>query len=139
MALFRIVYVSEAVGAASDGLMPLIDIVGASDRNNRRDHLTGVLMRCDRRFLQAIEGTRADLDRLMGRLSGDHRHKNIRVLSDEPIQSRLFPDWGMARVDPTPEVGDFLDRAMDVMNGVEAGERAERLLVNASRSMAVAP
>ncbi|QYF86869.1 BLUF domain-containing protein [Brevundimonas sp. PAMC22021] len=139
MDLFRIVYVSEAVGAASDGLMPLIDIVGASDRNNRRDRLTGVLLRHERRFLQAIEGTRADLDRLMARLAGDKRHKNIRILSDEPIQQRLFPDWGMARVDPTPEVADFLDRAMDAMNGVEAGERAERLLVNASRSMAVAP
>jgi hypothetical protein len=139
MDLFRIVYVSEAVGAASDGLMPLIDIVGASDRNNRRDHLTGVLLRHERRFLQAIEGTRADLDRLMARLAGDKRHKNIRILSDEPIQQRLFPDWGMARVDPTREVADFLDRAMDAMNGVEAGERAERLLVNASRSMAVAP
>ena len=41
MPLSRIVYVSDAVGAAADGLMPLIDIVGASDRNNRRDHLTG--------------------------------------------------------------------------------------------------
>ena len=68
MPLSRIVYVSDAVGAAADGLMPLIDIVGASDRNNRRDHLTGVLMRCEGRFLQVIEGTRADLDRLMKRL-----------------------------------------------------------------------
>lgn len=139
MPLSRIVYVSDAVGAAADGLMPLIDIVGASDRNNRRDHLTGVLMRCEGRFLQVIEGTRADLDRLMKRLDGDTRHAGIRILSDEPIESRLFPDWGMARVDPTPEVAEFLDKATDAMNGADAGRRVESLLSNASRSMAVAP
>ena len=38
MKLFRIVYVSRAAESVTDNLMPLIDIVGASDRNNRRDH-----------------------------------------------------------------------------------------------------
>ena len=96
-------------------------------------------MRCEGRFLQVIEGTRADLDRLMKRLDGDTRHAGIRILSDEPIEARLFPDWGMARVDPTPEVAAFLDQATDAMNGADAGRRVESLLSKASRSMAVAP
>lgn len=56
MTLFRIVYVSEAAGPVASGLMPLVDIIGVSDRNNRRDHLTGVLMRHDGRFCRCWKG-----------------------------------------------------------------------------------
>lgn len=108
MALFRIVYLSEATGSVGSGLMPLIDIIGVSEQNNRRDHLTGVLMRHDGRFLQVLEGARADLNRVMARVSKDRRHDNLRVLSDQPISERLFPDWAMARLEATPEVEAFL-------------------------------
>jgi hypothetical protein len=136
MSLFRIVYVSDAVGAVGEGLLPLIDIIGVSDRNNRRDHLTGVLLRHDGRFIQAIEGARVDLDRLMARIGGDRRHRDIRILSDRPIAARLFPDWAMARIDSTPDVARFLAAGLAQAG---AGEKAERLLVEASRSMTVAP
>ena len=136
MSLFRIVYVSDAVGAASDKLMPLIDIIGVSDRNNRRDHLTGVLVRHDGRFLQAIEGARVDLDRSMARIGGDHRHRDLRILSDRSVAARLFPNWAMARLDSTPDVAGFLASGLAQ---AEAGQRAERLLVEASRLIAVAP
>lgn len=130
MPLFRIVYVSDAVGAAADGLMPLIDIIGVSDRNNRRDHLTGVLLRHDGRFLQAIEGARVDLDRLMAKLGTDHRHRDLRILVDRPVDNRLFPDWAMARVDATPEVAHLLGAPTPPV----AATRVEQLLVEAGRS-----
>ncbi|MFN3879560.1 MAG: BLUF domain-containing protein [Brevundimonas sp.] len=108
MALFRIVYVSEATGSVGSGLMPLIDIIGVSEQNNRRDHLTGVLMRHEGRFLQVLEGARSDLNRVMARVSQDRRHDNLRILSDQPISERLFPDWAMARLETTPDVEAFL-------------------------------
>lgn len=108
MALFRIVYVSEATGSVGSGLMPLIDIIGVSEQSNRRDHLTGVLMRHDGRFLQVLEGARADLNRVMARVTKDRRHDNLRILSDQPISERLFPAWAMARLEATPEVEAFL-------------------------------
>ena len=52
MPLHRAIYVSDAVGGAATSLLVLAEILGASDRNNRRDGLTGVLMRHDGRFLQ---------------------------------------------------------------------------------------
>ncbi len=136
MSLFRIVYVSDAEGAAADGLMPLIDIIGVSDRNNRRDHLTGVLLRHGGRFLQVVEGARVDVDRLMARLAADRRHRNLRILADRPVEARLFPDWAMARLEATRDIEAFL---ADGLNDAGAGGRAERLLVDAGRSMAVAP
>ena len=69
MALFRIVYVSEATGSVGSSLMALIDIIGVSEQNNRRDHLTGVLMRHEGRFLQILEGARSDLNRVMARVA----------------------------------------------------------------------
>jgi len=135
MSLFRIIYVSDAVGAAGEGLMPLIDIIGVSDRNNRRDHLTGVLMRHDGRFVQAIEGARVDVDRLMGRLAEDRRHANLRVLLDQAVETRLFPDWAMARIDPTP--GDCR-RMEEALTAPDAGVRAQALLAAVGRSMAEA-
>ena len=133
MSLFRIVYVSDAVGDAGRGLLPLIDIIGASDRNNRRDHLTGVLMRHDGRFFQAVEGARVDLDRLMGRLRADRRHANIRILGDVPIDRRLFPDSAMAQMEAPPALQRLLAEGMD---GPDTGSGAERILADASGTLA---
>lgn len=135
MSLFRIVYVSDAVGVAADSLLALIDIIGVSDRNNRRDHLTGVMMRCDGRFFQAIEGRRVDLDRLMGRLRADRRHADLRILSDRRITERLFPAWAMAQIDAPPALKRLLVCAPDDPQ-IEA--RVERLLTDASRAMTAA-
>ena len=110
MSLFRIFYVSDAVGDAGAGLLPLIDIIGASDRNNRRDHVTGFLLRHQDRFFQLLEGGRVDLERLMGRLAADRRHQNIRVLVDTPVDRRLFPQWAMAQIDPLPSLEPILTR-----------------------------
>ena len=39
-------------------------------------------------ILQALEGERADLDRLMRRIIADPRHTGVRILSDMPIPAR---------------------------------------------------
>ena len=127
MTLFRIVYVSAAVGPVASGLMPLVDIIGVSDRNNRRDHLTGVLMRHDGRFLQVLEGARADLDRTLGRVMTDSRHANLTVVLDAPIEQRMFPDWAMARMEATPEVEHFLAQNPD---GPDVAAEVDRLLAS---------
>lgn len=136
MKLFRIVYISRAAESVADNLMPLIDIIGVSDRNNRRDQLTGALLRHGGFFIQAVEGARADLDRLMTRLREDRRHGEIHVLADRPVEQRQFPDWAMVRLDAPSATSAFL---ADHLDAPDAGARAEALLVQASRSMAVAP
>ncbi|MDO9609498.1 MAG: BLUF domain-containing protein [Brevundimonas sp.] len=135
MSLFRIVYVSDAVGDAGVGLLPLIDIIGASDRNNRRDHVTGVLMRHDGRFFQAVEGARVDLDRLMGRLRADRRHTNIRILADRVIDQRLFPGWAMAQTDAAPGLERLLAEGLDHPS---VSTSAERIVSETSLSLAAA-
>lgn len=108
MPLHRVIYVSDAVGAAPPSLLGLAEILGVSERNNRRDHLTGILVSHNGRFLQAIEGARVDIDRLMDRLRRDGRHTSLRVLSDHPVPHRLFGHWAMGQAAATPALTALL-------------------------------
>ena len=63
--LHRVIYASEAVGATGASTLSIAQILGVSDRNNRRDRVSGCLMFHQGHILQALEGERADLDRLM--------------------------------------------------------------------------
>ena len=134
MPLHRAIYVCDAAGEAATSLLVLAEILGASERNNRRDGLTGVLMRHGGRFLQAIEGRRTDVDRLMDRLRADPRHENIRLLSDQDIPTRLFPEWPMTLAQMTPAATRVLNGAgLDQLSP----DRAEALLNTAAQALPV--
>lgn len=90
--LHRVIYASEAVGATGVSTLTLAHILGASEANNRRDGITAAVMFHRGHIVQAMEGRRADLDRLMRRLLADRRHTGLRVLVDTPISSRLLED-----------------------------------------------
>jgi|TARA_R110002051_G_scaffold45035_4_gene90885 hypothetical protein len=86
--LHRVIYASEAVGTTGGSTLSVAQILGASEPNNRRDHLTSCMMLHRGHILQVIEGGRNDIDRLMQRLLRDPRHTGLRILSDTPIVSR---------------------------------------------------
>lgn len=90
--LHRVIYASEAVGATGTSVLSIAQILGESEINNRRDHLTGCIMFHRGHILQVIEGARTDLDRLMRRLLADPRHANVRVLVDMPIVARVMDE-----------------------------------------------
>ncbi|MDQ3124176.1 MAG: BLUF domain-containing protein [Pseudomonadota bacterium] len=90
--LHRVIYASEAVGATGASTLSIAQIVGVSDRNNRRDRVSGCLMFHQGHILQALEGERADLDRLMRRIIADPRHTGVRILSDMPIPERRLEE-----------------------------------------------
>lgn len=125
--LHRVIYVSDAVSGAGSNLLSLVEILGVSDRNNRRDHLTGCLISHEGRFLQVIEGARGDIDMLLTRLRGDPRHTNLRLLADQPVTERRFDAWAMAQVSVTPEVAELL---ADAGLGTISARRAEALLAS---------
>lgn len=134
MPLHRAIFVSDAVGAAATSLLPLAEILGEAERNNRRDGLTSALMRHDGRFLQIIEGRRADIDRLMDRLRLDPRHENIRLLSDLAVADRRFGGWPMILAELTPAAAKLLNG--DTLDQLSPA-RAEALLATAVGAVAV--
>lgn len=90
--LHRVIYASEAVGATGASTLSIAQILGVSERNNRRDHLTSCVMFHQGHILQAIEGARVDVDRLVRRLLDDPRHTGLRVLIDTPIHARRIDE-----------------------------------------------
>lgn len=90
--LHRVIYASEAVGATGASTLSIAQILGVSERNNRRDHLTSCVMFHQGHILQAVEGARVDVDRLVRRLLDDPRHTGLRVLVDTPISARRIDE-----------------------------------------------
>jgi hypothetical protein len=90
--LHRVIYASEAVGVTGTSTLSIAQILGVSERNNRRDHLTSCVMFHQGHILQAVEGARTDVDRLIRRLIDDPRHSGLRILIDSPIAARRIDE-----------------------------------------------
>lgn len=88
--LYRVIIAAETVGSTGVSTLSIAQILGVSERNNRRDDVTSAVMFLDGWCLQGIEGRRPDVDRVVSRLSADRRLKNLRVLIDKPIAERSF-------------------------------------------------
>lgn len=122
--LYRVIYASEAVGVTGASTLSIAQILGVSERNNRRDHVTGCVMFHQGHILQALEGGRIDLDRLMKKIVADPRHRNVRVLIDQPIATRRMSDAMCLCGDPEM----LLDRVgMPCLSRITANE-AESML-----------
>jgi hypothetical protein len=90
--LHRVIYASEAVGPTGVSTLSIAQILGASEVNNRRDGITAAVMFHGGHIVQAIEGKRVDIDRLMRRLLADRRHTGLRILIDTPIPARALSE-----------------------------------------------
>jgi hypothetical protein len=86
------IYVSSLKGG-DDAVLP--DILRASQKNNARDGVTGMLLYADGNFLQVLEGPPETVERTFARIEQDPRHSHIIVMSDEPTTQRDFADWSM--------------------------------------------
>ena len=88
--LHRLLIVSKAVGETGQTTQSLAHILGAAERNNRRDELSGALMFHGDEIVQIVEGARTDLDRLMRRVAVDPRHCDLVVVEDRPVMQRRY-------------------------------------------------
>ena len=91
--MLQLIYVSTARPGAS---IDLQDILARSQRNNKRDGITGLLHARGKRFLQALEGDADKVEATYARIVADLRHFALVVLSHRPITTREFGEWSMA-------------------------------------------
>jgi hypothetical protein len=63
--------------------------------NNRKYHITGLLIYKNKQFAQVIEGEEDAIERVWAKIQLDPRHKDIQLLSKEPILNRSFTKWSM--------------------------------------------
>ena len=91
--VFQIAYMSAALPGLSDA--DVHGILKASNVNNKRDGLSGMLLLIDGTFFQVLEGERERVEETYRRIARDPRHSALtRVLQQERAE-RTFPDWSM--------------------------------------------
>jgi hypothetical protein len=80
------------------------EILGASQRNNKRDDITGFLIFDKTWFVQVLEGEKAKVTETYDRIATDPRHGGTVVMSTRDTPMRSFPNWSMGGALRSPEV-----------------------------------
>lgn len=70
-------------------------MLAAAREHNASAEITGLLLFRTGTFIQFLEGAAEEIDQLIGRIRRDDRHQDVRVIIEEPVDHRRFPDWRM--------------------------------------------
>lgn len=121
--LISLVYTSSA--SASFRETALAHLLEESRELNGARDITGMLLYRGECFIQVLEGPAAVVRALAARISQDVRHRDMRVLLEEPIEGRRFAEWTMAyrplHQHPEEAPAGFRDSFADLEEG---GERS---------------
>lgn len=91
--LISLVYTSTASQPFRE--TALEHLLAVCRRRNDGQGITGLLLHRDGRFIQVLEGHPDTVAELVDIIRSDSRHHDLRVLLEEPITERRFPDWTM--------------------------------------------
>lgn len=92
--MLSIIYISRAVRPLNRQELAGL-LTDARDRN-RRTGVTGLLLYCEGRFLQLIEGPDEAIDCLFAAIGRDSRHREVTLIAREACERRAFATWNMA-------------------------------------------
>lgn len=103
----RLIYISHAT---QDFTQQEIQEIGfISNRNNKQNEITGVLLFIKGIFFQILEGKAQQVDEVYSRILNDPRHNKILCLkAEEKLTDRLFPDWSMQLINLDDGYNDVL-------------------------------
>lgn len=110
--MHRIIYLSSGIKIFSDD--EINDLLRISRANNLKYDITGLLLYSDGNFMQILEGKKEAVEFIFEKIKKDNRHKNIILITNEPIKKRNFKDWKMgfsvidvAFLEKHPEINPF--------------------------------
>ena len=121
MSVNQLVYVSQATRKMSPD--DLRDIHAKARTNNERIDVTGSLFYNGGWFLQVLEGPVATLDSLYKKIELDPRHKNSRVLYNEPASFRTFARWNMNMTNLDDRQADKYDELLEVIDAARTDRK----------------
>jgi Sensors of blue-light using FAD len=99
--LIRLIYASTA--SEGVGMHEFKSILQQAQVNNQRQDLTGVLAFNSKVFLQALEGSREQVNELYARLLRDPRHHTVAMLDYAEIDEREWTSWSMGFAAPSAD------------------------------------
>ena len=112
--LISLSYTSNAVVEIS--FLGNLRLLAHSFLNNQKYNITGLLIYKNGQFAQVIEGDSNSIDRICNKIQLDTRHKDIQLLSKEPIAHRSFTKWSMLFPESEKVVEYFPDMVEAVKN-----------------------
>ena len=86
-------YVSYAAHPLTDA--DLNTLLENSRLNNQERGITGMLMYIDGKFIQVLEGKKADINEMYDVILSDPRHKKVSKIIEGRSVRRNFEDWTM--------------------------------------------
>ena len=119
--LTQILFVSRISPLTTD--LDIRSIVASSEIHNRRNDVTGALIRSGRCFAMVLEGRKRPVDQTMQRIQRDQRHCDIRVISKKNITLRQFARWPMGRL-CRDDIELAIEKLLDATQGVGMGSQA---------------
>lgn len=73
----------------------LRDITQASQKNNPKNEITGILLGIENKFLQYLEGPEEKVNELFEKIWKDPRHEHVTQWVKGFSKGRVFGDWSM--------------------------------------------
>ena len=120
----------------ADALMSLLE---SARTNNERLEVTGLLLYCNREYMQLIEGEEEVIRSLWQSIQSDSRHYSARVMYEGPIEKRGFAGWSMGfrnlgnvNMKALPGYSSFLDKGFTSEILAQNPSSARQLLISVS-------
>ena len=113
MSINQLIYISQSTRKMSNP--ELLQIHTTAQDNNATIDVTGSLFYNGGWFLQVLEGPKDTLTRLYNKIEKDPRHKNSRIIYDEPAKFRTFTRWTMNMTNLDDRQDDKYDELVEVI------------------------
>jgi len=114
--LVSLSYISNTVEEIS--FLGNLRLLAHSFLNNQKYNITGLLIYKNKQFSQVIEGEEAAIERIWSKIQRDTRHKDIQLLSKEPIVNRSFTKWSMLFPE-SEKVVEYFPDMVEAVNDLE--------------------
>lgn len=121
MSINQLVYISQATRKMSS--TELNEILSTAKNNNQGIDVTGSLFYNGGWFLQVLEGPLATLNALYSKIEKDPRHKNSRILYNEPAKFRTFTRWSMNMTNLDDRQADKYDQLIEVIDAAKSDRK----------------
>jgi hypothetical protein len=96
--IFRLVYRSQLTISPEDRKVEIESILEDSRSKNVERDITGALLVWQDYVVQTLEGEESAVRGLYEKIALDPRHEAVALLEAQPVESRAFTRWSMARI-----------------------------------------
>jgi hypothetical protein len=117
----QLIYISQATRKMSSE--DLLDILKIAKEKNQKIDVTGSLFYNGGWFLQVLEGPLSTLNTLYKKIEKDPRHKNSRILYNEPASFRTFTRWSMNMTNLDDRQADKYNQLVEIIEAAKTDRK----------------